>query len=37
MTGIKKQSIPSMKTDKIKILFRDLTQTPDFGQKGGTL
>ena len=22
---------------KIKILFRDLTQTPDFGQKGGTL
>ena len=21
---------------KIKILFRDLTQTPDFGQKGGT-
>ena len=22
---------------KIKILFHDLTQTPDFGQKGGTL
>ena len=22
---------------KIKILLRDLAQTPDFGQKGGTL
>ena len=37
MTGIKKQSIPIYENGKIKILFRDLTQTPDFGQKGGTL